>query len=725
VLQAVIAPRSIGSLKVMVLTGTFCLITICIWAVSIQLIDLTGGVLGPRDNAAGYLSTMTGTPDLHGSDDAIADGGSDPLEPNLIEQYVRSSAKVEMSAKPLKATLSHAALLVSIPLSVWLSFLAFYLSRQQRQQIAKLKARELELQRLSRRHLLALKASAAGVWELDLSTGNLFWDERLKELFEAGEGREDFSLSDWQSAVHPDDLAAAESSFALAIKEEGIFSLSFRIVRKDGRIIHLKAYGIVENSDQGQRVVGINWDVSDDVGLREDLQRSREELERQNQVLRDAQSDLEYLSAHDTLTGLWNRRFLDRLSLDRCRVPGKRVAIIHMDLDNFKDINDSLGHDAGDLVLQEVAQRLRRSVRQDEEVVRVGGDEFVVVLQRDEPDARACEIAAEIISVIQGDFQVGGMPRRLGCSVGVAVQKSLSDTTASLLIDADLALYEAKRLGRGKYELFTSELKAANLMARSLEGELRDGVARGEFIPAFQPQFDAKTLEIVGAEALARWDHPQRGVLTPDKFLDAAESAGLLAEIDAIMLEKALFQSWRWRSQYLGCPKVSVNLSAQRLRDPRLLDCVRNSTFDPGQLSFELLETIAFEGKDNDLLYTIRELERANVEIEIDDFGSAQASIVSLIELAPKRLKIDRKLVSPITRSATQRQIVSSIIEMGKSQNIAIVAEGVETMEHVKILGGMGCDILQGFGLGRPMLADAFIDFILQWEQGRLERGAA
>jgi predicted signal transduction protein with EAL and GGDEF domain len=349
-------------------------------------------------------------------------------------------------------------------------------------------------------------------------------------------------------------------------------------------------------------------------------------------------------------------------------------------------------------------------------ISRIGGDEFVIVTCGANPASRAQEIAEAVVSALARPIHIAGQECRIGSSAGIACQNTAAETPQQLLINADIALYEAKKRGRNRVELFSDELRAATVETKRTADELLRALECDEFVPFFQPQFDAHSLEITGVEALARWDHPRRGILTPDRFLESAEGLGRVAEIDALILEKSLFQMTRWRANGVSIPKLSVNISAQRLKDPGLMSTLAALPLEAHHLAFELLESISFEDQDEELQSAIRALKDRGIEVEIDDFGSGHASIVSLLELAPKRLKIDRQLVAPIDSSASQRRLVSSIIEIGRSLGIGIVAEGVETMAHAEILRDLGCQTLQGYAFAKPMSSCDLMVFAREWQ---------
>ncbi len=295
---------------------------------------------------------------------------------------------------------------------------------------------------------------------------------------------------------------------------------------------------------------------------------------------------------------------------------------------------------------------------------------------------------------------------RLGMSIGIAGAFGNAVDRKRLLVNADLALYRAKSLGRNRFEFYTAALQAEILNAKQTADSIVRGLERGEFIPYYQLQFDARSYEVVGVEALARWRHPTRGVVAPAEFIAMAEELTVIGAIDRAVLEQALAQFRRWRDLGLRVPRFSVNVSLRRLHDEGLLQGLRDLHIEPGVLSFELVETIYLDERDDRFSRTIDQIKALGIDIEIDDFGTGYASIVSLTKLKPRRLKIDRQLVTPIVHSDAQRRLVQSIVDIGRSLDIEIVAEGVETMEHARLLRELGCDILQGYAFAKPMAGE-------------------
>jgi diguanylate cyclase (GGDEF)-like protein len=447
------------------------------------------------------------------------------------------------------------------------------------------------------------------------------------------------------------------------------------------------------------------------------LEHAKNLAEARNAELESAKASLEYNALHDALTGLPNRRYLDKIlaqHANRCARTGEGVALLHIDLDRFKQINDTLGHFVGDEVLVHVAGLLRYTVRKHDFVARVGGDEFIVVciVEADDDDGELAETADRIIERIREPVPYEGHLCRLGASVGIALETGDKVSPKSLMVNSDIALYRAKNDKRGRYEFFSEELQAEIVNSKRIADDILRGIEQKEFIAFYQPQFDARSYDIVGVEALVRWKHPIKGILAPAAFLRVAEELGAVATLDQMVLEQAVADFADWQDTGFGIPKVSVNVSARRLNHSELADRLRDLDIRPGALAFELVESIFLDETDETVAQNIRKIRELGVDIEIDDFGTGHASIVSLLNLDPVRLKIDRQFVTPISSSPEKSRVVSSIIEMGKSLGIGVVAEGVETLEQAQILADLGCDVLQGYAFAKPMSAADLQSFV-------------
>ncbi|MBB3391886.1 diguanylate cyclase (GGDEF)-like protein/PAS domain S-box-containing protein [Rhizobium sp. BK275] len=590
------------------------------------------------------------------------------------------------------------------------------------------KEAEEMLAQLSRRLDLALQISDIGVFEADIDHGTVEWDDRLIAIYGMKGLDHRTAAAAWPDAIHPDDRERVIGTVERNLREETGFSQEFRIIRGDGaeRIIRARAAFFVDGNGC-RRLIGANWDVTNDVALRNELQRAKDLAEARNRELEAAKESIEHLAFHDYLTGLPNRRYLDKTLEERsahCREEGLALAILHIDLDRFKQINDTLGHRAGDHMLKHAARVLRDSIRSTDFVARIGGDEFVVLCIVDTASKKIATVAERIIRELRKPIKYEGHDCRFGASIGIAIDSGPNLDEKQLLLNADIALYRAKASGRNRHEFFSNAVRRTILTAKRLADEILIGLERNEFVPFYQPQFDARTLDIAGIETLARWQHPEHGLLSPDRFLDIGEDLDVVSTIDALILERAIADRKAWVREGFAIPRISVNVSGRRLSDPQLGKKLRSLKIEPGTVSFELLESISLDDCDEAVTANLKKLKKLGIDIEVDDFGTGHASIVSLLRLSPKTLKIDRELISHLPQSAEQRKLVRSIIEIGSSLNVLVTAEGVETADHVRILQELGCDMLQGYALARPMPAMQIPAFIRS-ESWRQPEGAA
>lgn len=578
------------------------------------------------------------------------------------------------------------------------------------------KASEEALNRMSRRLKLALDVSRIGVFEADFTSGIADWDAGMRTIFGL-DGDSDVRIGgEWEEMLHPEDAERVMKKVEHHVENLLPFSDEYRVVLGDGstRYIRSRTLPFID-SDGHRKMIGANWDVTADLALHKELERAKTLAEARNHDLEKAKERIEHIALHDHLTDLPNRRYLDEL-LEQLSGDGRQnrsgLAILHIDLDRFKQINDTLGHSAGDAMLRHVARILRENVRDGDFVARIGGDEFVFVARFDGKRHQLSALADRLINELRKPVAYEGQDCRFGASIGIACDAKGRIDPRQLLLNADIALYHAKNSGRGRYSYFSLDRHDRMKDSRRLADEILRGLERDEFLPYYQFQFDADSLDVVGAETLARWHHPERGILTPGTFLATAEEIGAVADIDGLILEKALADLKRWKAQGLEIPKISVNVSSRRLHDPALKHKLNALSFDPGTVSFELLESIFLDENDEQAMENLRHLRKLGIELEIDDFGTGHASIVSLLRLSPRTLKIDRELVQKVAESRARRNLVGSIIDIGRSLGIRVVAEGVETAGHVRVLRSLGCDVLQGYGLAVPMSFDDTIGFI-------------
>ena len=578
--------------------------------------------------------------------------------------------------------------------------------------ITRLKASEDQVRAVSRQLELALSSVQIGVWRYDVTRDAIEWDARLRSIYGLAEG-DAVPRDIWERSLHPDDFDRVTALARRGLEQRADYELSFRIIRSDGAVRFLQSrISYQEDLIGGPILVGINWDATEEYERSVALETANCLAAARNVALEAARAEMERNALYDILTGLPNRRKLDQVQREQQRNPAGRIAILHIDLDRFKLINDVFGHIVGDFVLCKVAEILRDCVPEGTLVARVGGDEFAVFFANPPDEEALGALASRMIERAALPVFYEGNECRFGISIGIALAEGSDSEAKSLFVHADQALYQAKNEGRGRFCFYREAMRTKAMAVKQRADEIVAGIERDEFFCVYQPQFCAKTLRVTGVEALVRWQTQTLGVLKPDDFLPLAEDMNLLARIDQIVLRKATTDFRAWARAGLDVPRLSVNVSKSRLRDPNLareLSAVKDL---PGLLSLELLESNFLDVEDQVVSANIAAAREAGIEIEVDDFGTGHASIVSLLRLKPDRLKIDRALVEDMDRSLTNAKLTNSIIEIGHLLDISITAEGVENERQIGMLQAIGCDELQGFALSRPMTSGGLIDFI-------------
>ena len=424
------------------------------------------------------------------------------------------------------------------------------------------------------------------------------------------------------------------------------------------------------------------------------------------------QTELERQAMHDALTGLPNRVLLvDSIAhaLARGRRRGGLIAVLFLDLDRFKLINDSLGHGAGDELLKEVARRVSDILRSCDRLARFGGDEFVILSEDLSSERDAVLLAERIGEALAVPFDLDGQPAHVAASIGIATARDGHGDAEGMIRDADAAMYRAKESGRARCEVFDEGMRLRVLNRLNTENELRAGLGRGELFVEYQPLVRVTDGKIVGAEALARWAHPVRGLLGPSEFIEMAEECGLIIPLGAQVFDEACRQVAAWRrATGSGLPhSISVNLSAEQLADPGLLDMVRDTlarhglSTDAVDLELEITESALARDPDA-VTQTLLELKALGLTLALDDFGTGHSSLTYLRRFPIDTLKIDRSFVMGMLESAEDAAIVRSVVSLGHALGLTVVAEGVEEPGQLAELRALGCDLAQGFLLGRP-----------------------
>jgi len=436
--------------------------------------------------------------------------------------------------------------------------------------------------------------------------------------------------------------------------------------------------------------------------------------------LAKANEELTYLSLHDNLTKLPNRVLLeDRLNhaIDIAYREGRGFAVMFMDLDGFKTVNDAYGHHAGDRLLFEVAQRLTTTIRKQDTIARTGGDEFVLLANLREPQVAAI-LADKLLSTLREPFKIDDHELRISSSIGIAMYPSDGHTPHDLLTHADAAMYHAKALGRNAYCFFEASMNSHAHEQMEMAQDLRLALERKELSLYYQVKVDASSGLAIGAEALIRWQHPVRGLIPPDQFIPLAEKTGLIIPIGKWVLDEACRQMRAWLDLGHHDWTIAVNLSALQFAHVGLLRTVTSTlllhSLEPRYLTLEITETTAMHDVDVSTVILER-LHDMGVKIAIDDFGTGYSSLLYLKRLPASELKIDRGFIRNLSQSNEDEAIVSAIVALGKTLDLKIVAEGVETLIQKEFLSQLGCDFLQGYLFGKPMPPDEFIEALHEY----------
>ena len=554
---------------------------------------------------------------------------------------------------------------------------------------ATVRERTVELQADRERLAEAQRIARLGSWEWDLRTKTLSASVELRRLLLLDDPLPPATTQTLFAHVIPEDLSFAELRVHEAVQRVGAFGFEVRVRLPDGGIRWLAVQGRVEVDATGEatRLIGTTQDVTD---------RKRAEAELAHQAL------------HDQLTGLPNRALLlDRLeqALHQAGRVHRLVAVLFLDLDRFKLVNDSRGHAVGDELLVAVAARLRGILRPLDSVARFGGDEFVMVCHDVAAVDDVLNVAARVTEALGSPIPLNGESMFLSVSIGIAVSDGAA-TAAELLRDADSAMYRAKDRGRARYEFFDETMRTEAATRLEIQSALHWAVARDEMRVFYQPLIDLRSDTTVGTEALVRWDHPTRGIVMPGEFVPLAEDATLIVPIGVSVLNQAARQCARWQ-QDLGESgfSVAVNLSVHHLRHPSLLDQVRatlaTTGLDPASLCLELTESVLLEDVDRHIR-TLLELRSIGVRLAIDDFGTGFSSLTYLKRFPIDVVKIDRSFVAGLRTNSSDTAIVRSVVELAHALGLKVVAEGVEDAVQLAALRAFGCDFAQGFLFSPP-----------------------
>jgi diguanylate cyclase (GGDEF)-like protein/PAS domain S-box-containing protein len=547
-----------------------------------------------------------------------------------------------------------------------------------------------------KRYRALFERNLAGVYRSTTDGRLLDCNESFARIFGYASREEVLRQDAWNFYVKPGDREAA---LAKLVERQSLTNYELCMRRKDGsQVWVLQNENLVEGPDGRLSVIeGTTIDISE---------RKR------------AEEQVKHLAFHDPLTNLPNRLlFSDRLTLAVAQAHrhNQRLAVLFLDLDRFKVINDSLGHSVGDELLRQVAERIQEYVREGDTVARLGGDEFTLLVPGISAEEDAAKIARKICEAIHDPFWIDGRELFVTTSVGVAVYPSDGHDGESLVRNADSAMYRAKDQGRDNYQLYTPAMNAKAVERLSLESRLRQAVANDELELHFQPFIDLRTAEVLGAEALIRWRHPELGLIPPMDFIPIAELSGLIVPIGEWVLRTACAEARKWHKKGFPGLAVSVNLSSRQFQQTDLLSQVTHALEESGleadKLDLEITESNAMQNAEHSI-NTLRGLKKQGVRISMDDFGTGYSSLNYLKRFPIDRIKLDQSFVRDLPSDKDDAAIAMAVIAMGRSLELIVIAEGVETEEQLAFLKGHDCDQLQGFLLSRPLTPEAFDRFL-------------
>ncbi|MGB8646200.1 MAG: EAL domain-containing protein [Anaerolineae bacterium] len=567
-------------------------------------------------------------------------------------------------------------------------------------------ARTGELRESEERYELAARGSNEGLWDWNLESNRIYYSPRWKAMLGYGEEEIGDTIGEWYHRVHVEDLLSLQADLDAHWRgETSHLENEHRILHADGayRWVLTRGLAVARPDGQHYRMVGSQTDIT---------------------RRKEAEQRLIYDALHEPLTALPNRAlFMDRLTQaikQANREPERGAAALVIDLDRFKVVNDSLGHLLGDQLIIIVAQRLESVLRPTDTVARLGGDEFAVLLTPICEIDAAVQVADRIQAIMQTSLHLNGHEVTLSASIGIALVGCSAEgrppvNPADVLRNADTAMNRAKALGRARAEIFDDSMHAHALAILELEADLRQALERQEFRVYYQPIYSLVQCKPVGAEALIRWQHPERGFILPDQFIAVAEESGLIAPIGEWMFRTACAQAQAWRASCDPTFQVAVNFSALQFQNARLAEWVQGVLLEtglaPAALKIEITETTVMQ----DLTQSRRilnELDELGVQIAIDDFGNSYSALGQLKRLPVKVLKIDQSFLRDVPHDLNNSALTTAILAMSRGLGLRVIAEGVETPDQLRFLSEHACDEIQGFLLSRALPAEAFMQLL-------------
>ncbi|TFG92548.1 MAG: EAL domain-containing protein [Syntrophobacterales bacterium] len=570
-----------------------------------------------------------------------------------------------------------------------------------------------ELYRSKNRLAKTQKLAKLGNWQVDLATNDFHCSHEASRLLGLnGDGRQ-VTYDDFLAQIIGHERDTVRKKIEKAVKAKKSINLDYRVLLADGTQKHILNRGEVLFNEDGvpEILLGVIQDVTQ---------------------LKQAEEEIRMLAFYDGLTGLANRMlFRDRLDQAIATAMRKNqiFALLYLDLDKFKRVNDTLGHPIGDLLLKNVAETLKQNIRRsdtatrpgaensDSIIARLGGDEFIVLLSDIRDTESAAMIARRLIKAIPATYNCDGHDVSVTTSIGISVFPQDGEDPDVLLKNADSAMYQAKDSGRNNYQFYEESLNLAAIERFSIEKDIRKALDKEEFVLYYQPQVDLATRKIVGAEALIRWIHPEKGMVPPDDFIQIAEESDLIIDINKWVLQTACKQGSEWKKAGFSPMKVSVNLSGYKFASQNIVesikDVLKTVKLEGQDLEIEITENVLMQDTD-DTISTLKQMKALCLTMTLDDFGTGFSSLRYLTSFPFDAIKIDRSFVMECIREPDNLVIIRTIIAMGHSLEKRIVAEGIETKEQFDLLKSYGCDEAQGYYFSRPVPQDEFTELLVR-----------
>lgn len=566
------------------------------------------------------------------------------------------------------------------------------------------KRAEDKLKLSQERFELVTRATSDAVWDWDLFSDEIWWNEGVTKIFGYTAEEMGSDKDGWRRRLHPDDKERVLRDLTNQIDSgKANWSAEYRFQRKDGTYAFVsdRGYVVYDETEMPVRMLGSLMDVTD------------------RKVLED---QLTHQALHDPLTNIANRAlFQDRVDHALAKLPRKKdqLAVLFLDLDNFKSINDSLGHGAGDSLLVAVAERLQDCLRTTDTAARLGGDEFAVLCESVTRVEEAVMIAERILSVFQQPFLIDGKETHVGTSIGIAASSDEAFDSESLLRNADLAMYLAKNEGKGGYVVFEPKMREALMERIELEEDLRRGIDQHEFVLHYQPILELSSNDMLGMEALVRWVHPKYGLVPPMKFIPLAEETNLIVPLGAWVLREACRQVQEWREKFANEKdfSVTVNISIRQFQQKELVDMVSRALLASGLparcLILEITESFMMQDTEATIA-KLQLLKDLGVRLAIDDFGTGYSSLSYLQRFPVDILKIDKSFVDKLGQGSEGNAVAKAIIMMGDSLNLRTIAEGIETPDQIGELKNLGCGAGQGYHFAKPLDHESMVKFLAE-----------